>query len=371
MYHCHHHHHTVTSPSKRMRDESGGWVTDNMRMDELAFAKYAQQLERDDFEADILRICCSIRQVVDARLDTIAKLRASAEYLDSVWLRCRVSKTMGTSTSIVGGGLTIAGGVLTTMTAGLAAPILIAGIATSSVGAATNIGTSLVEKILNSKQVRDMNAAFERDKDITGKLDSQLEKVKSYRESPHLETLLIFAQQLLNADHIVVTLLKGILLTNDDQNNNVTEEQETKHEEIVTPLSEEDNSASMFSPGDCTTVSPERLVTAGVATMATSAASSSLLSASKDGVKYSPMDAGVFVESGKVIGSNSFRVAGQVIIGISAAFIVWDAIDLGFAISDLVRKRGSSASKILREKANFLETALKSTVESYSIAMPD
>ena len=357
-----------------MRDESGGWVTDNMRMDELAFAKYAQQLERDDFESDILRICCSIRQVVDARLDTIVKLRASAEYLDSVWLRCRVSKTMGTSTSIVGGGLTIAGGVLTTMTAGLAAPILIAGIATSSVGAATNIGTSLVEKILNSKQVRDMNAAFERDKDITGKLDSQLEKVKSYRDSPHLEALLIFAQQLLNADHIVVTLLKGILLSNDDQNNNVTEDQETKPEEdcqLVTQTSEEDSPAVMFPPEDCNNISTERLVTAGVASMATSAASSSLLSASKDGVKYSPMDAGVFVESGKVIGSNSFRVAGQVIIGISAAFIVWDAIDLGFAISDLVRKRGSSASKILREKANFLETALKSTVDSYSIAMPD
>lgn len=339
----------------------------------MAFAKYAQQLERDDFESDILRICCSIRQVVDARLDTIAKLRASAEYLDSVWLRCRVSKTMGTSTSIVGGGLTIAGGVLTTMTAGLAAPILIAGIATSSVGAATNIGTSLVEKILSSKQVRDMNAAFERDKDITGKLDSQLEKVKSYRESPHLETLLIFAQQFLNADHIVVTLLKGILLSNDDQNNNLTSDLETKHGEesqVVTPMSEEESETVMFPTEDCN-ISSERLVAAGVASIATSAASSSLLSASKDGVKYSPMDAGVFVESGKVIGSNSFRVAGQVIIGISAAFIVWDAIDLGFAISDLVRKRGSSASKILREKANFLETALKSTVDSYSVTMPD
>merc|ERR1719336_852494 len=187
-----------------------------MRMDEMAFAKYAQQLERDDFESDVLKICCSIRQVVDARLDTIVKLRASAEYLDSVWLRCRVSKTMGTSTSIVGGGLTIAGGILTTLTAGAAAPVLIAGIATSSVGAATNIGTSLVEKILNSKQVRDMNAAFQRDKDITGKLDSQLENVKVYRESPQLESLLLFAQELLNADHIVVTLLKGILLSEDD-----------------------------------------------------------------------------------------------------------------------------------------------------------
>lgn len=345
------------------------WVSDNMTMDDQAFAKYAQQLERDDFESDMLRLCSSLRQVVHARLDTIAKLRASAEYLDSVWLRCRVSKTMGTSTSIVGGGLTIAGGVLTTMTAGLASPILIAGIATSSVGAATNIGTSLVEKILNSKQVRDMNAAFQRDKDITGKLDSQLENVKMYRDSPQLESLLLFAQQLLNADHIVVTLLKGILLRDDDQNNNITENQKTKNKdtEIVAPLDEADT-GGILPESD---MAADGLVVAGVATMATGAASTSLLSASKDGVKYNPMDAGVFVESGKVIGSNSFRVAGQVIIGISAAFIVWDAIDLGFAISDLVRKRGSSASKILREKADYLEAALNQTVDSYNIAMPD
>ena len=40
-----------------------------------------------------------------------------------------------------------------------------AGIATSSVGAATNIGASLAEKILNSRQVREMNVAFARDKE--------------------------------------------------------------------------------------------------------------------------------------------------------------------------------------------------------------
>ena len=53
----------------------------------------------------------------------------------------------------------------------------------------------------------------------------------------------------------------------------------------------------------------------------------------------------MFVEGGKVIGQNSFCVAGQVIIGISAAFIVWDAIELGFSISDLVKKKGSQAAK--------------------------
>merc|ERR1719350_2073470 len=192
---------------------------DTMSMDETMFAQYAEQVEKDEFEDDILSLSSSVRQLVHARLDTIAKLRASAEYLDSIWLRCRLSRTMGTSASVVGGGLTIAGGILTTLTAGAAAPVLIAGIATSSVGAATNIGTSLVEKILNSKQIKDMNSAFERDKEITGKLDTQLESVKNYRDSPQSEKLFVFAQQLLKADHIVVTLLKGILL-NQDQNNN-------------------------------------------------------------------------------------------------------------------------------------------------------
>merc|ERR1719410_1776435 len=102
-------------------------------------------------------------------------------------MRCRVTKTMGTSTSILGGGLTIAGRILTTLAAGAAAPVLIAGLATSSVGAATNIGTSMVEKILNSRQIKEMNAAFERDKDITLKLEAQIEEVRRFKESQHLQ----------------------------------------------------------------------------------------------------------------------------------------------------------------------------------------
>ena len=92
---------------------------------------------------------------------------------------------------------------------------------------------------------------------------------------------------------------------------------------------------------------------------------------SKDNVKFNPIDAGMFVESGKVIGQNSFRVAGQVIIGISAAFLVWDAIDLGWNISDLVRKQGSQAAKVLREKADLLENALQETIGHYDVEMPE
>ena len=35
----------------------------------------------------------------------------------------------------------------------------------------------------------------------------------------------------------------------------------------------------------------------------------------REGVKYNPVDAGIFVEGSKVVGQNSVRVAGQVIIG--------------------------------------------------------
>ena len=65
-----------------------------------------------------------------------------------------MGRSVGTSTSIIGGSLKIAGGILTLTTAGAAAPLLIAGIATGSVGAATNIGTSVIEKAINSKQVK-------------------------------------------------------------------------------------------------------------------------------------------------------------------------------------------------------------------------
>ncbi len=39
------------------------------------------------------------------------------------------------------------------------------------------------------------------------------------------------------------------------------------------------------------------------------------------------------------MGSNSTRLAGNVIVGVSAAFLVWDAIDLGINIVDLVRRK--------------------------------
>jgi len=279
---------------------------------------------RERFENEVRNICATIQLVVVARQDTIAKLERAADYLDSVWLRCRVSKTMGTSVSLVGGGLTIAGGILTIATAGVATPVLIAGIATSSVGAATNIGTSIVEKLLNSKQIKDLNAAFERDKMLTTKFERQIEEVKRHQDSPHLSLLYYSIKQFLGADHLLMAILKEVLLSG-----------------LVDGEEEKREPASLMKQE------------------------------SKDGVQYNPLDAGALVEGGKVIGQNSFKMAGQVIIGVSAAFLVWDAIDLGFTISDLVRKKGSQSAKVLRDKAVMLRVALEETAAEFCLDMPE
>ena len=52
------------------------------------------------------------------------------------------------------------------------------------------------------------------------------------------------------------------------------------------------------------------------------------------------------------------KAVGKVIIGVDAAFVVWDAIDLGFTIRDLVKKKGSEAAKVMRKKADELESAM-------------
>ena len=42
---------------------------------------------RRQFGVEVLEICETVAQLVEARQETIEKLRASAAYLDSVWLR--------------------------------------------------------------------------------------------------------------------------------------------------------------------------------------------------------------------------------------------------------------------------------------------
>lgn len=61
---------------------------------------------------------------------------------------------------------------------------------------------------------------------------------------------------------------------------------------------------------------------------------------------------GDVAESGAKAGS---KLTGGLIIGISIAFLIWDALDLGFTIRDIFENEGSEAASFLREIAKELE----------------
>jgi len=274
-----------------------------------------------------------------------------------------VSKTVGTSTSIIGGGLTIAGGIMTLATAGAGAPILIAGIATSSVGAASNIGTSLVEKVVNSRQVKELNTAFGRDRELVEKLAGQVGSLEKFGESGRRVELLETAARLLGDHHLLLHIIKGAVAGEPTFLQEATTTSASTAASSPTPQEGSDSPRSRV--GD-----DQEKPYISLVESRPSSTKTLLTQTSSDTVAYSPLDSGVIVESGKVIGQNSFKAAGQVVLGLSAAFMVWDAIDLGCNITDLVRREGSQAAKLLRGRAALLESALQDTLGRFTVKLP-
>ena len=163
---------------------------------------------------------------------------------------------------------------------------------------------------------------------MTLKFERQLHELKEkYKDSPYLSRLYYSIKKSIGESHLLIPVLQIVLLFD------------------VEPSGTQQLGSDSSLP----------------------ARPSILTGSDTDRMKVNPLDVGMLAEGGKVIGQNSLRVAGQVIIGVSAAFLVWDAIDLGFSITDLVKKRGSDSAKVLREKASLLESALEETLLNYKV----
>ena len=68
--------------------------------------------------------------------------------------------------------------------------------------------------------------------------------------------------------------------------------------------------------------------------------------------------------TGKAGAKMGAKAAGGVIICVSFVFLVWDAVDLGLNIRDLVEDKGCKASPYLREKAEELGASLAENMTS-------
>lgn len=101
-------------------------------------------------------------------------MRDIAEYIDSNTHKSAMVKAFGSGTGIVAGSLTLAGGILTILSAGAALPVLLAG---TGMGLAAGVagGTAAVtEKIIKSRQMTVAKHALEADHAATFVLEGHM-----------------------------------------------------------------------------------------------------------------------------------------------------------------------------------------------------
>ncbi len=232
-----------------------------------------------------------------------------------------------------------------------------------------------------------MGEALNRDKELTLKIEDQVSQLRRYRDSANLTQLLSMAEDLLGRDHLVIAILASVLsadasrikeihakfISDDVHASLLAEERDlgvgvVATIEDVPPSSSSSTNNNITSDGE-TSEAAKAAAAAAAAAGAAGAASAAKRAAAKESLRYNPLSPDVFLETGKVVGQNGTRLTGQVIVGVSAAFLLWDAIDLGWTVTDLVRKKGSQAAKVLADKAEELEQALNHTMENYSVEM--
>ena len=225
-----------------------------------------------------------------------------------------------------------------------------------------------------------MSEALTRDKELTLKIAGQIEDLRRYKDSAHLDDLVSLVERLLGKDHILMPIIhtvfygksgcvagispkfisEGVHEAIASMNNNemtatmealeADEEKEEKKygcEDGVVVVEGDDEEEKMIvekeetTPEDNNDGDSKAVVSAAAATGAAAAVTATATAAAavkrNDSLKYNPIGPDVFLETGKVVGQNSTRLAGQVIVGVSAAFLVWDAIDLGWTVTDLIR----------------------------------
>ena len=97
---------------------------------------------------------------------TVKSLRAAAEKIDDVWAKHYIAHACATSFGVIGGFLTVGGGIATLMTAGAASPLLIAGLGFGVTGASTNVIAKVLESLKNSHVITEANKDLKEAYDI-------------------------------------------------------------------------------------------------------------------------------------------------------------------------------------------------------------
>jgi len=115
----------------------------------------------------------------EVRMNTILKLRSIAAYMDSLGHQTSLVQVVGAGGGVLASGLTMMGGVMTVMTAGVALPVLVAGAGVGLVSGLTGGAAIIACKVRLSKQMVLVNTAIEVDIAATNELAMEMDNAKS------------------------------------------------------------------------------------------------------------------------------------------------------------------------------------------------
>ena len=276
--------------------------------------------------------------------ETIRSLRAAAKKLDNVWRDCKTAHAVGTSVGIVGGLLSIGGGIATVMTAGTATPLLVAGLSLGGAGAATNIGAAAVEALINSAEIKKAEEQLGETMNSINEVNRIVQKILMAKETARLIYIYYLAKTLKLGGPVVLKILRELVFFSAGT--------PTK---MVVQVAE-----TVMACAQTVTLAGAKAATQGGAQGAGKAAAQSIDDVVRATGQAGAQAADDVVQAGARAGSKAVGEAvGKVFIVVNVAFMVWDALDLGFTIRDLVENKGSEAAKVLRQKADKLESAMK------------
>ena len=320
----------------------------------------------------------------------VKQLRAAADFLDKVWKDCKIASAVGTGANITGGVLGVLGGVATVMTAGAATPFLIAGAAFGVAGSLTNLGTSAVEAHANSTVIQEADDAVQNANGAIQKVRNQINMLKTGKSQVRLVFLAGLAIRMLGKNHLLVAFIKDLLRTDllSKTLPSITSALQAVSglaraglEGVTTVAGRElieSTSKEALSIGVSTGARKFSKTGAKLAEKAARKAGTKLATrgarkvgtevgaraAGKAGAKEVSKGAGNAVTKqgtsaiSKAGAQNGAKAAGGVIVGVSAAFLVLDVIDLAFTVRDIVQDEGSDAARSLRDKADKYEAIL-------------
>lgn len=293
-------------------------------------------------QEDMQQLVNEIQDVADNVLQmnvlvdrTVKHLRDAADILDKFWKDCKVASAIGSGANIAGGVLSFGGGIATIMSGGAAFPLLLAGGSLGLAGTCTNLVANAVEASINSSTVQEADEVVQNAHRAIENVKRRFIALKTGKNQVHLVLLAGLAIKFLGKDHLVVKLLKDVGPS------------DVLAKALPSVMKAFQKSKKVGA--QLTAKGTKRIVKRAGAK-----------AGKKIGTTAVSKEAGnTLTKSGtKAASKTAAKQAGAVIIGVSAAFLVFDAIDLAFTVRDIVENQGSDAARILRRKADEYEALL-------------